>query len=514
MYGMYSRRKGSIVSTTSNKISPIGGLNRRDPIANMPIGDAFLLENWFPKQISLETRRGSIDDATGLPDDVETLMNYELGNTRQLFAVSEGKIYDVSSSGAVGSALETGLNSNRFHFVQTENSAGGRFLIAVNGMDTPLIYNGTSWADASFTGTGLTPANLDYVAVYNNRLYFLEKNTFNIWYGDTYAISGTLSKFNLNSIVTDGGKFIGIATMTVDNTAGIDEFIAFFTDTGQVIMYTGSDPSSASSWQKSGIFKISRPIGRNFITKINGDPALLTADGVFMLSRALLTDRSQSIQSVSSKINGLIRNDYKLYGQNYGWQILYHPDNEKLYVNVPANQGVLSHQYVMNTETGAWTRFTGWQSNYMIVKDGIVHCGSNQKTLKIDVGFNDNGQSITAKAVEAFDAFNNRTVLKDFKSIRPIFRTSQSLIPAISMNVDYNVKSPQNVITVSGGVSAVWDIGVWNVDIWGGKSQTFAKWKSVNGKGFVAALNMDISISGFSVEWQATDYLYEIGGVS
>lgn len=499
------------VSQTASKPSPVGGLNRRDPISNMPVGDAYILENWFPREISVETRRGCSDFATDITGNVETIMNYENGSTQKLFAVASGSIYDVSNVGAVGSSLKSSLVNSRFSFVQTENSAGNRFLIAVNGEVAPIIYDGSSWADATFTG--LTVANLDYVTVYKNRLFFIEKNTFNIWYGATYAIGGALTRFNLNAIVTDGSKLVGCATMTIDNTAGIDEYIAFFTDSGQVIMYTGSNPADANSWAVSAIFKISRPIGKRFIAKINGDPAILTSDGVYMLSQSLLTDRMQSNQGFSSKINKLIKEDFAVYGNNYGWDILYNPDAEKLFINVPQQQNTLSYQYVMNTKTGAWTKFTGWQANCFMVRNKIAYAGCVSKTMQIDVGYSDNGQAITCKSLEAFDDFGFKTVSKDFKQIRPILKSTKPIVPAVSVNVDYLVKEPQGLISYGSGDDAKWNVAVWNVSSWAGKEKIFSEWKSVNGRGFVGAINMKVSVLNFFIEWQSTDYLFEVGGV-
>jgi hypothetical protein len=501
------------VSQTASKPATIGGLNRRDPIANMPVGDAYILENWFPREISVETRRGCLNFTTDITGNVETIMNYEDGTVRELFAIANNSVYDASSMGAVGSALKTGLVNSQFIFTQTENSAGNRYLIGVNGAATPIIYDGTTWGDATFSGAGLTPANLDYIIVYKNRLFFIEKNSFNIWYGATYAIGGTLTRFSLNAIVTDGAKLVGCATMTVDNTAGIDEYIAFFTDSGQVIMYTGTNPADAASWAVNAIFKISRPIGKRFIAKINGDPAILTSDGVYMLSQSLLTDRMQSNQGFSSKINKLIKEDFAVYGNNYGWDILYNPDAEKLFINIPQQQNTLSYQYVMNTKTGAWTKFTGWQANCFMVRDKITYVGGVSKTMQVDVGYSDNGEAITCKSLEAFDDFGFKTVSKDFKQIRPILKSNKSIVPAVSVNTDYIVKDAQGLISYGIGDGAVWDVGVWDVSRWEDEIKIFLSWKSVNGRGFVGALNMKVSVLNSSIEWQSTDYLFEVGGV-
>jgi hypothetical protein len=51
--------------------SPVGGLNDRDSIADMPISDAALMVNWWPYPSYLGVRKGSASHVTGFPAPVE-----------------------------------------------------------------------------------------------------------------------------------------------------------------------------------------------------------------------------------------------------------------------------------------------------------------------------------------------------------------------------------------------------------------------------------------------------------
>ena len=51
-------RPGSQKSSATAVPAPIGGLNARDSVANMPERDAVKLENWFPKTTSVDLRAG------------------------------------------------------------------------------------------------------------------------------------------------------------------------------------------------------------------------------------------------------------------------------------------------------------------------------------------------------------------------------------------------------------------------------------------------------------------------
>ena len=100
--------------------APVGGLNARDSVADMPPTDALLLDNLFPSPTSVGVRGGSTTWATGLPGPVNTLACFSsAGGTRKLFAASGTGIYDVTASGAVGSAAVSGLTSSFWQFVRS-----------------------------------------------------------------------------------------------------------------------------------------------------------------------------------------------------------------------------------------------------------------------------------------------------------------------------------------------------------------------------------------------------------
>ena len=78
--------------------------------------------------------------------------------------------------------------------------------ILVNGTDEPLRIDSTgSWVSHGFTATGLLTTNLTQVTVFKNRLFFLEKDSASLWYGDLNAITGPLHKFNLG-LVNEVGR--------------------------------------------------------------------------------------------------------------------------------------------------------------------------------------------------------------------------------------------------------------------------------------------------------------------
>ena len=93
--GLGQERSGSALR--SNVPAPTGGLNTRDSEATMDPTDAVIMENWFPGQGSVTTRKGFSEYATGLTDYVETLIEYNANTTRKFIACAGGAIKDVTN---------------------------------------------------------------------------------------------------------------------------------------------------------------------------------------------------------------------------------------------------------------------------------------------------------------------------------------------------------------------------------------------------------------------------------
>jgi len=135
--------------------APVGGWNQRDSLSRMPKEDAVILDNWFPTPYDVGVRKGSSSWATGMPGNVETVASYNSGGSSKLFGVSGGSIYDITNSGPVGAPLVSGLGSSQFQKAHM-GSAGGQFLVMVNGIDLMQVYNGSGWASiGDGTGAGI-----------------------------------------------------------------------------------------------------------------------------------------------------------------------------------------------------------------------------------------------------------------------------------------------------------------------------------------------------------------------
>lgn len=493
--------------------APTGGLNGKDSIANMPTQDAYILDNWFPNATSVVQRNGKKAWATGIPAAVNTLAIYNGASTSKMFAACAAKIYDVTATGAVGAAVVTGLASDKFQWCQM-GTIGGRFLCMFNGVDNGQYFDGASWISVSM-GAGATqianvnPTNIISCNIYKSRMYLLEKNTANVWYLPLNAIYGAATKLDLSSLLSRGANIIAMATWTIDNSAGLQEYAVFLSSDGDVLVYEGADPST-SSFTLAARFSVGRPAGYRCFEKIGSDLAVIGADGIFPLSKALVTDRSQEKYALTDKIVTLVSADFQSYANNFGWQIIIYPIGNKLILNVPTVAGTTSYQYVMNTITNAWCRFTGWNAFCWATQNDKLFYGGYGAVYQADTTTSDDGINIVADAQQAFQYFGVPTK-KVFNMIRPVIVSTASVSPSIIMNVDFDIQKPLDTSTFTDFTTTLWG-SPW-LSPWSTELRVNKDWQTCTGIGIAGGVRLLVASNKANVSWSSTDIIFETGNV-
>jgi hypothetical protein len=502
------------VSREASLQSPTGGLNAKDPLAAMKETEAVTMENYFPEPSKVVSRNGYISHATGITGNVDTLAFYNDGANKSLFAFVDGDIFDVTSTGAVGSPDVTGLTNSRFQTINM-GTAGGFFLLCVNGEDKMQVYNGTAWyADGTTTTvTGVDTADCIHINNFKNRVWLIEKDSFNAWYLPVSSIGGAANALDLSGLFKLGGFLMAMCNWTIDNAAGIDDYAAFITSEGEVALYKGTDPTSAATWALVGTFRMGKPLGRRCFCKAGADVLVLTTDGAFPLSKALLTDRSQLNLAATDKISNLINRDVVQYKSNFGWQPIIHPIGNKLIINVPTVEGQVSIQYVMNTTHGAWCKFTNWNAFCWEILDDQLFFGSTDGVFQADTGLSDNGNDITGVVQQAFSYFGSKGRTKKFQMVRPIIISEGAILPSLLMNTDFKENRTTTTSYTFGTSGTAWDVGDWDTSDWVSSDNLTARWQSVSGVGFSGGLRLVTELSDISCSWVSTDFVFEVGGV-
>lgn len=488
--------------------APIGGWNARDALDMMGPADAITLDNWYPAESYIELRGGSASHATGLTDEVETLMSYSAGATGKMFAATDGgNVYDATSSGAVSSAEVSSLSNGRLNWVNF-GTDGGSFLWFANGSDSPRYYNGASWSTPTLTG--VSASDIVSPRVFKRRLFFRFNNSLKFGYLPVASIMGEVSTFDLRPIFEDGGKLQSIGTWTRDGGRGPDDLIAFVTNHGEVAIYAGDDPSVAANWTLQGVFKIGSPIGDRSTIKVGADLFIITVDGYVPLSKVLPQDRSAPGAAISDKIRGAVIDRAQSYKNTFGWQpVLYSAGGYGLF-NVPRGNSKYE-QHVVNVNTGSWCRFTGWNGHCFNVFNDELYFGGSGIVYKGDTGTTDAGSAIEANGQTAFSNFGFPGMPKGFVAIRPVVDANGGLPTFLAVHTDFRQNGELFSTTQGGSSGPAWDTSPWDTTAWASDEGTYSLWYGCDGSGYTGSLQVKAVSSDKWIKWYSSDLMFEVG---
>jgi hypothetical protein len=479
----------------------------------MPATDAIVLDNWYPETDGVRVRPGFTEHATGLGASVESLFEYVAPDgSSTLFAAADGKIFDVTSAGAVGAPVVTGMTNDRWQTVQISNAASDSYLLAFNGQDIPREYDGSAWSAASITGP--TVEALVWCNVHQRRLWVGEVDSLDAYYLGINAKGGAATAFYLGGLVKLGGYIMAMGTWTSDGGAGPDDNAVFITSEGEAVVYAGTDPSSASTWGLVGVYRVGKPIGRRCLVKYGADLMMITETGLVAASSLLSADQSQfSELALSAKINGLVNADVRAYGNITGWEPFIYPKGAMLLFNVPTG-GTSAVQYAFNILTKAACRFTGMDARCWSLRDGTpFFATASGSVYQFDTGDTDDGKAIEADAVQAFDAFKTPGQKKAFKRVEVVARASSDPTFAVELNTDYVVTVFSAVTAQQETNTALWDVALWDAALWGDDNQIWSGWRAVSGQGRVASIRVRSATTVGRAMWLSTNWLYVPGGL-
>lgn len=266
--------------------APYKGLNTvAGSLTNMGAEYALSLQNFICSGLGVDQRTGSREWATDLPAEITSFLPYQSGGSAssKLFAVAGSEIFEVTSGGAVGAAEVTGLSAVNVYWQsvsQTYSGATNNLLIAVNGADEPLIYDGASWITCSQTavpaaigeftlvdnnGAAVNIADFVDTCLHNQRVWFVASNTTKGYYLDVAAASGQLHSFDFGSFFPNGAALFKLAAWTIDTggSSGTQQLLAAISNKGDVAVYGGTDVANAATWGLVGTYKIGSPVGLN-----------------------------------------------------------------------------------------------------------------------------------------------------------------------------------------------------------------------------------------------------------
>jgi hypothetical protein len=507
-------------SLTEQMPFPVKGWTSQNSPVDAEEGTALILDNIFPEAEGGRLRRGFASYATGMVGEVQTLMTHTSASATKQFAAANSAIYDISSAGAVGAAAVSGLTNNKWQHVNFATAAT-QYLVIANGADAVRNYDvAGGWTTPAITVA--TPSTLVHVTSHKERLWFTQINSTDLWYLGTKAVAGAATKFGVGALLKRGGYVMACGTWSVDSGSGMDDLFVVYTSEGEVIVYQGTDPASANTWALVGVYETGDPLGRRCMLSVGGDLALLTEDGIMPISVLIKVDRAvASSKALTARIRQAFADATQRSRSQFGWQFIAHPIRNMAVLNVPASGAEATYQYVFNTITGAWARFTGMSAFCWGHYDSDLYFGATGGIVyKADSGGTDNTAQISGAVLPAYTHLKARGRLKHVKMVQPIY--SSDIIadsPAVSIAVDYELPTTGATATPSTEGYFTWDVSEWDgPDIWYGFT-VLSDWRGSGNLGSVispyttVALDVDSGAEDFKYRLTGWGLVYEIGGV-
>lgn len=508
-----ANRQRSRIAAVFSMSSPVKGLNSRDSLSDTPVGYALTMDNFIPELGSVSLRGGFMSHATGMDGAIETLATYNaVDGSEKLFAFNGSDIYDCTLAGAAASVYSTGITSQRWQTINFSTQST-LHILAVNGQDTPLKYNGTSWTTNSITGS-IVPADMIGIFAHKERVWLIEKESLNVWYLASGAVGGAATKYPLTGVFNLGGSIVAGSDFSLSGTGeGMDSLWVIVTNKGEVAIYSGTNP--ATDFTLIGLYRIGEPLGYRCLVKYGGDLNVLTSEGIVSLRRILSFDRTRQAEtSITDLIAPSFNADVKRYGSNYGWEGIIYPRGHYALFNVPVSDNVTQTQWVQNTITGGWCRFKGWNANTFALMASRLYFGGNDGVVyKADSGLNDDGSQITGEIKTAFTYCKTPGIQKQFTLFRPVITASGSPAIDMALNVDFADDPATSSLSAVVNGDTVWGSARWGSGKWGGTGLVIRDWISSGIIGNAVAIKMRVATDGIAINVNAFDLTFERGGV-
>jgi hypothetical protein len=396
-------------------------------------------------------------------------------------------------------------------FVDNEIISGGGGSATVNGPVIPLFV----------AFSGIATNQLSYVWSYKSRLFFIEKNSQNAWYLPIDASSGAAVKFPMGGIFTLGGSLLFGTSWSLDTSGqgGLSEQCVFVSTEGEVVVYQGDNPATASTWSKVGTYLIGKPLGPKAWIRAGGDIIIATNIGLVPLSVATQKDYAALSPSAVSYAIEAEWNQFVSLRAGSDWCCKVWPESQMVITALPTVNYQPARMLVSNARTGAWAEYTGWDGKCLEVFNGRLFFGSqNGKVVEANVSGADQGSTYTGVFVPLFSDQKSPGSLKVMENARVFMRGPREPTPGLNCQFDYvyaSFPAPSAPI-IAGG--SEWGSGIWGEAVWGSAAMlsSYEQWVSVGGAGY--ALAPDVRLTSGAVvpldtEIVRVEMTYDIGDI-
>ena len=407
-------------------------------------------------------------------------------------------------------AVAEGYANDRWQTAMFDNR-----LIFCNGSDPEMVFDGTDLTDLDYTGASpaVTPGQFLGVCVFKGRAYYWENASTKFTYAAAGGFQGALSQYDLGPVLHLGGKIVSMFPWTVDTGTGPDDMLVILSDVGEVVIYQGDDPGNAGYFEQVGRFRIPPPLSTRGNMKFGADVIIMTKNGYTNLATVLKKDEMSDYPAFSRKIARFVYDAGQAYASQYGHECL-QTDLGVLLFNVPIGNSK-AVQYVMNENTGAWSRLTNLNAGSWCRYGSDLYFGGLDGYVCKVTGYIDHQSAIPLNALPAYNYFGDPGNRKHVTAIQVMSTHPSPKLIDVTGYSDFEVPTVNNATSPGGADS----LTLWNTAVWGdgwlrvGQSVPTTKgWQNVHAFGYAATVAVLMQIQSQDVIWRQTGLRFKMAG--
>lgn len=514
--------------------APMRGIDVSQPLPGGDPTTALRLENLIPRVLGNQMRRGYLRWVSNLDGEVRSLMRYlpPSGANQLLAATSSGKIYNVTTASASGVVpvpvltVVAGAPVGEWTSLNYTTNAGVHVMLMVCPGAGYWIYDGAVFTQITLGAgpnqiAGIDPDLFSFVTVYQNRLWFIENGTTRGWYLGFGVYAGTATAFDFGSMLPNGGTLQALINWTFDGSSGVGVNVQFVivASQGDVLVYSGTDPSTAATWTVNGRWFIGRvPVGYRFFSNYQQDVIILSERGMVFMSELMRGQGFFANPQTASAINSALAAEIAASLTTRYWEVRFLPNDQLLVIN-RAEVTTENLQWVFEVNTKAFATLRGIPMLTVDTFDGRGYSGDLVGNVwQVLVGGSDGsvdgtpGNDLQGICVTAFQPLGEAIRVKRFLMVRPSFISDTPPGVQAGLNSEWNINAPSLAPAYLGAGSSAWDVGLWDVAVWSGEGQSYEAWVGATGAGRYGSLALRVRASADTIfiGWQA---LVEQGGV-
>lgn len=494
--------------------APNAGINAVDGLVGMKPDEAIFMSNMVPSQYGVRVRTGYREFATGVgAGGIQTIIPFNGASSAadRLFACATGGIYNVSAGGAgpwaASIAFATIDSTSGYGLWTNFVTIAGHFCLYTDESNGYYVYDSGAgtWAKIAMGGgatqiNGVDPALFAGVAIFKSRSWFIEKGSARAWYLPVGTIYGTATVFNFGNKFKHGGTLVSLYVWTVDGGEGVDDYLVAVSSSGDVVVYKGNDPSSATDFLQHGQWFIGPPpAGRRLGGSFGGELYLLSVYGLLPMSKLISGSLVQTDEIyLSKKVTPLISEQMNFTRTTLGWEFKVVPAEQLILIAAPKRVGFEYLQFVQSLNTSGWATYESMPHYTGDDWNGTYYFGSASNVVYRHLGDLDNVDltqvtysQITWRALQSFQEAGDPGNYKRAQFIRPVFLAEQAPSYVVEARYDYNLSPVFGAASASLTAGAVWDSAIWDLSVWSGNYAVVDNLRGAAGLGRTIAIGVN-----------------------